>query len=512
MLEATTNDPDPITNEMAWKLFIVMMIGNFNAVLDIQIISSSINEISGGLSAGQDEIVWVQTIYLIGEVIGIAIAASFSKLLSTRKYFSLCCIVFALSSLGCGMAWDIPSLLTFRAVQGVSGGGMIPTAMASMFLLFPGKKISIPLVIVGLVNTSASTIGPFVGGEITNALSWRWLFYINLFPCLFIIISLMKLPDLDKPDYTLFSKIDWVGALFMSFTLGSFVYLMDEGPRNNWFDDENVYIAIIILGISLVGFVSRCFTFTTPIIEFSPFKDRNFTISVIIAFFIGVSLYGLIYITPVFLGVVRGLNSQQIGVIMLVNGAAMFVAALLYGPYLSKIEPRINIFAGLIMVALGMYTNANFTLQTDFHELLIPQILRGFGLLICMISISKVAMNTMPRELIKGASGIINLTRNIGGAVGLAFFNTSLAYSTDMHLHSIADNMSWGSYNAFLLSTDNESGTGFVPDVNKLAALKHTVTNIAFSNAINDLLIVLTFVLVAISLLVMFIVKNEDST
>lgn len=495
--------------DIAWKIFAVMMVGNFMAIFDFQIVASSINEMSAGLGASQDEIIWVQTIYLIGEVIGIALAASLSKLFSTKTYFAYSALGFALASLCCGFAWDIPSLLTFRAIQGFMGGGMVPTAMAVMFILFPAERLALPLAIVGMVNTAAPAIGPILGGWITNNSSWQWLFFINLLPGLAVYSAVLNLPGTDSPDHALLKKINWTGIISMALFLGLLVYVMDQGPRHDWLDDRTVLLSFVTLLIAGGVFFYNTFTVEEPIVDLFVFRDRNFFICTVIAFTVGIILYGLVYVTPFFLGTVRGLNSEQIGWIMLVTGVSMFATALLYRAIFSKFDSRYNIFFGLVIVAAGIWLNVTFTPQTDFNDLFWAQILRGFGLIICMISISKVAMETLPRTKIRGASGVINLTRNIGGAIGFALINTLLSYLFSMHQDNIKSNLNWTANDTMQLG-----GREFAQqwsDTGQLIALNNRIMNIVMSHSLNDLLTILALFTLAIACLAILL-KTADKS
>lgn len=488
---------------IAWPIFSVMMLGNFMAILDVQIVASSLNEMRAGMSASQDEIIWVQTIYLICEVISIALAASLSKIFSTRIYFAYSALGFTFASMLCGIAWDMPSLLFFRAIQGFFGGGMVPTAMGAMFMLFPPQKISLPLVIVGMINTTAPTLGPIVGGWITNHFSWHWLFFVNLLPGLVVFSVVLNSPFNDSSHHDLLKRIDWLALLSLALFLGCIVYVLDEGPRHDWFDDQAVSVAFCTLLIAGIIFFWRTHVVAEPIVDLSVFTDRNFAISTIIAFTVGIVLYGLVYITPFFLGTVRGLNSQQIGEIMLVTGVSMFITALLYGFIFSKFDSRYNIFCGLLIVSVGVWLNSYFTPETDFGDLFWAQIVRGFGLMICMISISKVAMDTLPREKIRGASGIINLMRNVGGAIGFAIINTMIGYLYDLHQHNIKSRLSWGAYSLNqMTSADFDSQW---QDPVQLLAVNLRIRNIALSNSLSDLMTMLAVFLVVVACLVFFL-------
>ena len=428
--------PRVFSPSVAWAIFGAMVLGNFMAILDIQIVASSLNEIQAGMNASRSEIAWVQTTYLIAEVIAIPLSGLLSRMLSTRIYFTLCALGFALSSLMCGFAWNLESLLVFRALQGFLGGGMIPSSMAALFTLFPENKRAAPMVMIGMVSTLGPSIGPTVGGWLTTNFSWHWMFFINLVPGLLVAAQVYSGDNIDEAEPSLFNRIDWAGLLSMAVFLGSLEYFLDEGPRQDWFADESVLIAFVAMIIGGVVFFYRSFTAREPIIDLSVFKDRNFAISSLMTFVVGMALYGMVYLTPVFLGQVRGMNSSQIGHIMMVMGLTMFCAAPFIGSILPRFDARKTIFIGLAITSLGVWTNAGLTLQSDYDFFFWPQIMRGMGLMLCLIVMSQLAMATLPLNKIKGASGLYNLTRNIGGAIGLALINTLLDRLTAIHVSS----------------------------------------------------------------------------
>src|SRR3954468_5368500 len=222
--------------------FICMVFGMFMAILDIQIVSASLAEIQAGLGASSEEISWVQTSYLIAEVIMIPLSGTLSRVLSTRWMFVISAGGFTLMSLMCAMSSSIEEMILWRALQGFIGGGMIPTVFASAFTIFPPEKRPVVSPIIGLVATLAPTIGPTVGGYLTDMFSWHWLFLVNIIPGIFVTVSTYLLVDFDEPDFSLFKTFDWYGLSFMAVFLGSLEFVLEEGPTNDWFDDRAVVL------------------------------------------------------------------------------------------------------------------------------------------------------------------------------------------------------------------------------------------------------------------------------
>lgn len=504
--------PKLFTPAVAWAIFGAMVFGNFMAILDIQIVASSLNEIQAGMSASRSEVAWVQTSYLIAEVIAIPLSSLLSQMLSTRIYFSLCALGFAITSLMCGLAWNLESLLVFRALQGFVGGGMIPSSMAALFTLFPENKRAAPMVMIGMVSTLGPAIGPTFGGWLTTHFSWHWMFFINLAPGLLVAAQVFSGDDIDEADHSLFHRIDWLGLASMAVFLGSLEYFLDEGARNDWFSDEAVLSAFILMVVGGSIFFYRSFTAKHPIIDLRVFRDRNFAVSSLMTFVVGMVLYGMVYLTPVFLGQVRGMNSSEIGQIMMVMGITMFISSPFVGAVLPRFDARKTIFIGLTVAASGVFLNSNLTVQSDFDYFFWPQILRGMGLMLCLIVMSQLAMATLPLQQIKGASALYNLTRNIGGAIGLALINVSLDRLTALHVTELDARMTPANQ-AFMDRlndlTQKFAGLGEGAEQAAFSVLYRDEHLQALTNAFNDLLLIVAILMFAIGFLVFLLKKPK---
>ena len=424
--------------------FLCMVFGMFMAILDIQIVSASLAEIQAGISASADEISWVQTAYLIAEVIMIPLSGTLSRVLSTRWMFVISAAGFTLMSFMCATATTINEMIVYRALQGFIGGGMIPTVFASAYTIFRPEQRNIVTPIIGLVATLAPTIGPTVGGYLTDLFSWHWLFLVNIVPGIFVTVTTWLLVDFDEPNLGLLKSFDWAGLAFMAAFLGCLEFVLEEGPTNDWFADEYILIGTVICGSAALAFFWRVFTARQPIVDLHAFTNRNFATGCLFSFVMGIGLYGLTYLYPVYLARVRGYSALQIGETMFVTGICMFFTAPLIGRLLGKIDPRIFIAAGFIGFGLGTWWASYITKDWDFFELLIPQILRGVSLMTCMIPINNIALGTLSPDRMKNASGLFNLTRNLGGAVGLALINTVLNDRWDLHLARLHESVTWG--------------------------------------------------------------------
>jgi DHA2 family multidrug resistance protein len=424
--------------------FVFMVFGMFMAILDIQIVSASLSEIQAGLSASQDEITWVQTAYLIAEVIMIPLSGYLSRAFSTRTVFVVSAAGFTLMSFFCSRATSIEEMIVWRAAQGFIGGGMIPTVFAAAYTIFPRSRLALVAPIIGLVATLAPTVGPTAGGLLTDMFSWHWLFLVNIVPGIVVSVASWLLIDFDEPDYALLKNFDWFGFVTMAAFLGALEYALEEGPSKDWLESEPVTAAIVVSAIGAAAFFWRAFTARNPIVDLRAFGNRNFWAGSTLAFVLGVGLYGLTYLYPVYLATVRGYSSLMIGDTMFVTGACQFLTAPLTGKLVTKFDPRAVIAVGFIGFAIGTWQVSFVTADWDFWELLVPQMFRGVSLMLCMVPINNLALGAMPPERVKNASGLFNLMRNLGGAVGLALINTLLDKRMDLHLERLREAVVWG--------------------------------------------------------------------
>lgn len=428
--------------------FLIMVFGMFMSILDIQIVSASLSDIQAGLSASSSEVSWVQTAYLIAEVIAIPLSGFLSRAFGTRLLFAISASGFTIASFFCGFASTIEQMILWRAIQGFLGAGMIPTVFASAYTVFPRTKFHIVGPIIGLVATLAPTIGPTVGGFITDWMSWHWLFFINIIPGIGITIGVLALVDFDQPNFKLLEDFDWWGLLFMAGFLGSLEYVLEEGPQYEWLQDNSVATCAAICLVSGIAFFWRVLTAREPIVDIRTFTDRNFAVGCLVSFCLGIGLYGLTYMYPRYLAEVRGYSALMIGETLFVSGVAMFLTAPIVGRLMTKIDMRYIIAIGLCIFALGFWQMTWITRDYDFYELLIPQILRGIGMMFAMVPTNTIALGTLAPERVKNASGLFNLTRNLGGALGLAVINQVLNERTDLHIARLQERVHWGNATA----------------------------------------------------------------
>ena len=488
--------PDPNkTSLREWIAFLCMVLGMFMSILDIQIVSSSISEIQAGLSASPDEVAWVQTSYLIAEIVMIPLSGWLSRLLSTRVLFVASAIGFTIFSMLCASATSLNAMIFYRALQGFLGGAMIPTVFATAWMMFPGARSAKVSVFIGLIATMAPTFGPTLGGWLTDTFSWHMLFLINVPFGILVATSVWFLLDIDRPDYTLLKKFDYVGLVLMACFLGALEFVLEDGNKNQWFEDNTIAAFAVLSAVAGVAFIWRMLTTHDPLVDLRTFKNGNFTAGCMFSLVMGTGLYGGTYLVPVFLGRVRGYDSLQIGEAMFVTGMFQFISAPIVANLIRVMDLRRMLALGIAMFGTAVWWLGHLSSQVGFWDIAGPQALRGFALMFIMLPTNQLALGTMPPAQVKNASGIYNLMRNLGGALGLAVINTATTIRTDVHALHLKEGLTWAHASSMKgLSTITHGLTAAKENAAPLAALRKLALMVqreAMTLAYNDVLILM---------------------
>ena len=421
--------------------FACMCVGMFIALLDIQIVSASLRDIGGGLSAGADETAWVQTSYLIAEIVVIPLSGWLARVFSTRWLFCASAVGFTLASLLCGLAWNIQSMIAFRALQGFLGGSMIPLVFTSAFMFFTGKQRVIAASTIGAIASLAPTLGPVIGGWITEVSSWHWLFYINLVPGIFVAVAVPMMVNIDSMDLKLLRGADYLSMVFLALFLGCLEYTLEEGPRWNWFSDQTILTTAWVSGLSAIAFIGRTLRAANPVVDLRALKDRNFALGCFFSFVTGIGLFATIYLTPLFLGRVRGYSALDIGEAVFSTGVFQLTAIPVYGFLANRVDLRWIMMFGLALFAVSMWDFSPITHDWGGHELLLPQALRGFAQQMAVPPAVTLTLGGLHPSRLKQASGLFNLMRNLGGAIGIAACATILNDRTNLHFARLTDHL-----------------------------------------------------------------------
>jgi DHA2 family multidrug resistance protein len=422
----TPAGPVSLPTARKFLIFGVLAFGQFMALLDIQIVAASLRDLQAGLSAGPDEISWVQTAYLMAELVMIPFSAYLAQAMSTRWLFAASAALFTVSSVLCGLAWNIQSMIAFRVLQGFTGGAMVPTVFAVGFTLFEGKQRALIPAILGMVSVLAPTLGPTVGGLVTQSMGWRWIFFINVVPGITVAILAGALVRLDRVDLSMFRRIDWSHLIAMAVFLAGLEYVLEEGPRLDWFGDPHIVIAAWVSFVAFVLFLERSLYSHSPIVRLSPFRKPTFIFACVFNLVIGFGIYSSVYLIPVYLGRVRGFDSLQIGMTVFVVGCAQLLSTVIAARLSETVDRRLVITVGLSLFAFSLYLTSHLNAQWGFAELFWPQAVRGLAVMLCIVPSVGMALSVFQGPELRAASGLFNLMRNLGGAIGIAVVNTWL--------------------------------------------------------------------------------------
>jgi DHA2 family multidrug resistance protein len=326
-------------------------------------------------------------------------------------------------------------------MQGFCGGAITPTVWPVVYTKFRGRQLASVIALISVILSLSSTLGPTLGGFLTDTLSWHWLFLVNIVPGLAVAAIVWVTIDINRPDLSLLRHFDLTGMLLMATFLGCLQYALEEGPRSDWLDDETIRVAVIV---SLVGgglFFWRVLTYRQPIVDLRAYLNRNFAFGCFFTFVVGIGMYGTTYLVPLFLAQVRGYSALQIGLTIIVTGLVTMVMSPLSTRIARLLDLRLMLAIGLGLFAFSMYLTATLTNQTGFWELFVPQVVRGLGLICCYLPANMIAMGTLPQDKMTNAAGLYNLTRDLGGAIGLATIVTLMNERLHFHWGRLIENI-----------------------------------------------------------------------
>ncbi|MEZ5953103.1 MAG: DHA2 family efflux MFS transporter permease subunit [Hyphomonas sp.] len=509
-----TSQARPVSNVALNIGFFAMVIGMFMAILDIQIVASSIRQIQAGVSASQEEIAWIQSGYLVAEVVGIPLSGFLNRVFGLRKLFIISAGGFVISSILCALSWDLDSLILFRVLQGFAGAAMVPTTMAASFTLFPAGRSMNQQVAIGMVATLAPSIGPTLGGWITQHASWHWLFLINVVPGIIAITLVSLYIPRQKGDMALLRRLDLTAFVAMALFLGLLEWIVDEAPGDNWFESSTIVKATAVCAAAGFIFISRVLKSPTPLVDLTVFRDRNFASGALIGSVMGFGLYGSVFLLPLYLGQVRGYSSLEIGQVMSVAGIAMFIGGPLGGALTRRYDPRYVLALGLVLAACGTWMNGHLNSESGFRELLWPQAFRGMGLILTMIPTTNLALGTLPPDRVANASGLFTVCRNLGGAIGIAILTTMMIGYNQLHEQQIASGLSLSrpDVQSFLaMMTERMRAAGVAdPEASAMAQLVYRTKLEAAVMTYNNLFLTMSMSFALILLVVLVLDKPKQ--
>jgi DHA2 family multidrug resistance protein len=432
----------PAVSTRTWLAVFGATLGAFMAVLNIQIVNASLADIQGAIGAGIDDGGWISTSYLIAEIVVIPLSGWLAQVFSVRVYLLTNAVLFLAFSAACALAQDLPQMIVLRALQGFCGGVLIPMAFTLIITLLPKAKQPIGLAMFAVSATFAPAIGPTIGGYLTENWGWQYIFYVNLVPGALMIGMLWFSLDAKPMKLSLLREGDWLGVITMAIGLSALQTVLEEGNKDDWFGSDFIVRLSITAVVALALFLWIELTSAKPLLNLRLLARRNFGFGMLANFLLGVALYGSVYILPVYLARIQGYNSEQIGMVLAWTGLPQLVLIPLVPRLMKRFDPRLLIGVGFALFAASNFMNIFMTPDYGSDQLFWPNVVRAIGQALAFAPLSAVATASIEAENAGSASGLFNMMRNLGGAVGIAVLQTFLTKREQYHSNVLTQSVS----------------------------------------------------------------------
>jgi DHA2 family multidrug resistance protein len=409
------------------------LLGAFMAVLNIQVVNTSLPDIQGGIGTGLDNGGWISTSYLIGEIVVIPLSGWLSQVFSLRRYLIGSTIVFLCFSAACGLADNFPEMVILRACQGFAGGVLIPLALTCVLILLPPRALPTGLSVFALTATMAPAIGPTIGGAITDLYGWRWIFFLNLVPGAVMLPALIYGLAPAPMQLKKFGEGDWWGIVTVAIGLACLQIVLEEGNKDDWFGSPFITRLSIISAVALTAFIFRELSARSPLVNLRLFKERNFAVSTGANFMLGFVLYAAVYLIPVYLSQSHGYSAHQAGNVMIWIGLPQLAIIPFIPKLISRIDVRYVLGFGFVAFAISCFMNLNLGPDDSGPQMLLPNLIRAVGQACVMPTVSVIATAGLAPKDNSSASSLFNMMRNLGGAIGIAVTQTFVTNREKFH-------------------------------------------------------------------------------
>jgi MFS transporter, DHA2 family, multidrug resistance protein len=442
---AARTAPAASVNTVSAKTWIAVLgatLGAFMAVLNIQIVNASLADIQGAIGAGIDDGGWISTSYLIAEIVVIPLSGWLAQVFSIRIYLLTNAVLFLTLSVACAFAQDLPQMIALRAVQGFTGGVLIPLAFTLIITLLPKAKQPVGLALFALSATFAPAIGPTIGGYLTENWGWEYIFYVNLVPGAIMIGMLWFSLEAKPMNLPLLREGDWFGIVTMAIGLSALQTVLEEGNKDDWFGSPFIVKLSVVAVISLAVFLWIELTTKKPLLNLRLLVRRNFGFGILANFLLGVALYGSVYVLPVYLSRIQGYNAEQIGMVLAWTGLPQLFLIPLVPQLMKRFDARLIIGVGFVLFATSNFMNIYMTPDYAADQLFWPNVVRAIGQALVFAPLSAVATSGIEAENAGSASGLFNMMRNLGGAVGIAMLQTFLTKREQYHSNVLTQSVS----------------------------------------------------------------------
>ena len=427
-----------------WISILAAMIGAFMAILNIQITNASLLNIEGGIGTGVDNGSWISTSYLIGEIVVIPLTDYLSRVFSFRKIMLAHATLFAIFSVACAFTHDLPSMIAMRGLQGYFGGVLIPMAFTLVFTKLPKAQQPIGLAMFSLAVTFAPAIGPTIGGYLTENYGWQTIFFVNVVPTAVMVAMLYITLERQPMQLGLLKEGDWFGIATMAVGLSALQAVLEEGNKDDWFGSPFIVKLAITAAISLSLFIANELIVEKPLLKLRLLTNRSFGMGTTAAVFLGFGLFGSIYLLPAYLGQVQGYNAEQIGEVLAWTGLPQLILIPLVPKLMQRIDARYLAAFGLMLFAYSSFMNTTMSLDYSGDQFFIPNIIRAIGQALTLAPLSNVSLGSVAPQDAAAASGISNMMRNLGGAIGTAVLATIVTKREQFHSNIIGQSVDLG--------------------------------------------------------------------
>ena len=424
-----------------WIAVSAGMIGAFMAILNIQITNASLLDIEGGIGTGIDNGAWISTSYLIGEIIVIPLTDYLSRVFSFRRYMLANAILFPLFSIGCAFTHDLGSMIVMRGLQGFAGGVLIPMAFTMVFTKLPKAQQPVGLAIFALSVTFAPAIGPTIGGYLTENYGWQTIFFVNSVPSLVMIAALYLTLERQPMQLGLLRDGDWAGIVTMAVGLSALQTVLEEGNKDDWLASPFILRLTIVAAVFLTAFIWIELSVRKPLVNLRLLTQRNFGFGTLANVLVGFALFGSVYLLPQYLGQVQRYNAEQIGGVLAWTGLPQLVLIPIVPKLMARFGARSIAFVGISIFAYSCFMNTTMSLDYSGDQLWLPNIVRAIGQAMVITPLSAIALGSIPQKDAAAASGVSNMLRNLGGAVGTAVLATAVTKREQFHSNVIGQSV-----------------------------------------------------------------------
>jgi DHA2 family multidrug resistance protein len=427
----------------SWIIAPVVALAAFMEIMDISIANVSLPHIAGSLSSSQDESTWVLTSYLVTNAAVMPISGWLSARFGRKAFFLTCISGFTVASLLCGLAPSLGALVALRALQGAFGGGLQPMGQAILADSFPAEKQGMANAIYGIAAVVAPTIGPTLGGWITDSYNWRWIFLINV-PvgiAVFGLVSALIQEHAPSRESTKHLSMDWTGFGFVALSLGCLQVVLDRGQEDDWFSSHTITALVFVSAIAFVLLIWRELNARDPLVDIRLMLNRNFAVPFVLMLMLGFMLLGSTYLIPAYTQSLMGYRAMDAGMVLTPGGIVMIALLPLVGRAMSKVDLRLLVAIGLIVGGVSLLWMTNFYLDISFGWLVFARVVQAAALAFLFIPINVMAFRDVPRSKTNNASALINLARNFGGSIGISVASTMLTRREQFHQSRLVELM-----------------------------------------------------------------------